>query len=84
MSSDETVSYSEEEILDMEIDNAEQLDELHEEEHMIEDILDENERLEQAEEAFLKSKRNGKQKAPKPTAMPDIERDMWKETPVTA
>ena len=79
VSSDETVSYSEEEILDMEIDNAEQLDELHEEEHMIEDILDENERLEQAEEAFLKSKRNGKQKAPKPTAMPDIERDMWKE-----
>lgn len=72
-SSDETSSYSEEEV--MEVDDGGDENEL-----AIETILEENERLEEEENAFLETKRKGKQKAPKsPSSSPDINVQMWKE-----
>ena len=72
-SSDETSSYSEEEV--MEVDDGGDENEM-----AIEAILEENERLEEEENAFLDSKRKGKQKAPKsPSRSPDINVQMWKE-----
>ena len=76
-SSDETVSYSEEEIMDVDDTNN------NENEQAIDAMLEENERLEEQENAFLTAKRSGKQKASKSSSpvpgTPDMNVEMWRE-----
>ena len=87
-SSDETASYSEEEVMDIDAGDGEM-----ENRSAIDAILEENDRLEAEENAFLvakrskaensvasvETKRSGKQKAEKTLAASDNSARMWKE-----